>query len=370
MSVFLRPGSKTYSYDFRHNGQRFSGSTDRTTKPAAREVEKAKRKEAEANSVDDTKPLTFRVAGIRYWEEKGQFASDPDGPFLYIAWLDQQIGGSTLVSKISNATVARLVAKRREDGVSNATINRSVVEPLRTILRRAKRVWGATVQEIEWGEHRLKEPQERVREASHEEEDLALSLLPEDYRPILRFALLTGCRRGEIVGLEWSSVYLTRREFRVTGKGDVSRTIPMTQKVYELLLALHKAEDAHKTAVFTYRAERTRQGRIRGTRYPITAEGFNTVWARYVRPKLDNFRFHDARHTAATRVVRATGNLKAAQKLLGHTNIATTTRYAHVSHEDLLSALETVDRAENATRNATKRARKSAKMLKSDGDAE
>ncbi|MDG2571043.1 tyrosine-type recombinase/integrase, partial [Vibrio parahaemolyticus] len=54
-----------------------------------------------------------------------------------------------------------------------------------------------------------------------------------------------------------------------------------------------------------------------------------------------DFRFHDNRHTAATRLLRSSGNLKLVQKLLRHEDIATTTKYAHVTDEDLRLAMET-----------------------------
>lgn len=72
-----------------------------------------------------------------------------------------------------------------------------------------------------------------------------------------------------------------------------------------------------------------------------------------MRGKVSDFRFHDTRHTAATRLVRATGNLKMAQHLLGHSSVTTTTRYAHVTHEDLRAGLEAAARARNHTENHT-----------------
>ncbi|HEY9057509.1 MAG TPA: tyrosine-type recombinase/integrase, partial [Aurantimonas sp.] len=48
----------------------------------------------------------------------------------------------------------------------------------------------------------------------------------------------------------------------------------------------------------------------------------------------------DTRHTAATRLVRASGNLKLAQRMLGHADLATTTKYAHVTQDDLRAAME------------------------------
>lgn len=360
MSVFKRPGAEFYSYDFRLRSRRFSGSTGLKNKREAEKYEEARKREAEADRVDTTKPLTFGDAGFLYWEEVGQHHKDPRGPEHHIAWLQAAIGKSTMIADIDNAMVARLVAKRRGEGVANATVNRSVVEPLRTIMRRADRLWNATVQRIDWQTHRLKEPQERVREASHVEEEALLAAAPEDYRPLIRFALMTGCRRAEIVGLTWQAVNFFSREFRVTGKGEKSRTIPMTQEVYDLLWSL---KGHHPIAVFTFVAQRRREGRIKGERYPITAEGLHTVWHRHVASKLADFRFHDTRHTAATRLVRATGNLKMAQRLLGHTHVTTTTRYAHVTHDDLREGLEVASRAKSATQSATNDGSEEPNML-------
>jgi len=61
---------------------------------------------------------------------------------------------------------------------------------------------------------------------------------------------------------------------------------------------------------------------------------------------VENFRFHDTRHTAATRVLRAS-NLKVAQRLLGHADIATTTKYAHALDDDIRAALNAAADAAN-----------------------
>jgi len=63
-----------------------------------------------------------------------------------------------------------------------------------------------------------------------------------------------------------------------------------------------------------------------------------------------NFRFHDTRHTTATRVLRKS-NLRVVQKLLGHSDVKTTTKYAHALDEDVLAALE----AASPTNTPTKR---------------
>lgn len=347
MSVYRRPGHQVYSYDFRYRRQRFSGSTGCTTKREAERFEEAERRRIASLHFDATKPLPFKAAAAQFWYEVGQHRTSSHETLRYLDWLERQIGGSTPISTISDATIARLVAKRRGEGVSPSTVNRSVTEPMRALLRRARRVWKQPVQEIEWKAHLLREPQERVREAAPDEERRLMEAIRGDYAPALRFALLSGCRRAEIVGLRWRDVDFFNREFTVVGKGDRSRTIPMTQAIYDLLWGL---KDHHKEAVFTYLVRRPRPGVRKGTRQPISMEGFKTEWRRARnRAKVTDFRFHDTRHTAATRLVRATGNLKLAQRLLGHTEIATTARYAHVTQDDLRAGMEAASPTENAT---------------------
>ena len=59
-----------------------------------------------------------------------------------------------------------------------------------------------------------------------------------------------------------------------------------------------------------------------------------------VAAEIDDFRFHDLRHTFATRLLRQTQNLKLVSQLLGHRNVTTTVRYAHVLQDDMRLALD------------------------------
>jgi integrase len=96
----------------------------------------------------------------------------------------------------------------------------------------------------------------------------------------------------------------------------------------------------HPIYVFTYECKRSRGQRQQGERYPFSKNGWRKDWAKaLVAADIENFRFHDLRHTAATRIVRYTGNLKMAMRLLGHADISTTIRYAHVTDRDLRDAL-------------------------------
>jgi len=186
-----------------------------------------------------------------------------------------------------------------------------------------------------------------------------------DYAPALRFAILTGCRRAEIVGLTWQAADFFSGRFTVTGKRGRSRTIPMTTATRDLLWGL---KDNHPVAVFTYQARRPGKGFARGDHRPITLEGFKTEWRRTLaRAGVVGFRFHDTRHTAATRLLRATGNLRLPQRMLGHASLSTTLRYAHVLDDDLRAGMEAMATA-NATPNATGTPEGSANALAKKAD--
>lgn len=343
MSVYKRPDSDTYSYDFQFQGARYSGNTGEPSKRKAEQYVEALKRTLKSNNARLEKPFNFGAAWSLYWEEIGQHHTNAEDTLRALEWLEKQIGRATMIAAITDSTVARLVTKRRAETfrgkpISPSTVNRTVTEPLKAILRRAGDIWGQSVQRIRWKDHTLKEPQERIREASKDEEDKFLAAIREDYRPVFQFAILTGCRVSEIIGLEWTRVDFFSRYFTVIGKGDKTRRIPMTKAVYALLWS---QRGNHALAVFTYIAWKTRDGRERKARYPITINGFKTQWRRAKKTAgVPDFRFHDTRHTAATRLVRKSGNLKLAQRLLGHSDIATTSRYSHVTDDDLRAAME------------------------------
>lgn len=354
MSIYRPEGRPYFQYDFEVRGHRFHGSTRCTTRREAEAFERQRRKEALKELEDAARlgraPLTFGIAATRYWHEVGQFAASRDDLLRAIEWLQREIGNAKPLTAITSGLVATLVTKRRQDTtlrlkdgkrvaqrVAAATVNRTVTEPLRSIVTRAAKTWHEPVAPVEWRKHLLKEPQERVRELRADEEAALFAALRPDYHAIVRFALLTGCRLNECITLRWQDVDWGGRQFWVLGKGGKLASVPMPPTVRALLFPL---QGEHDDVVFTYVAQRASGGRRYGQRYPITYEGLKTAFRRGVKAAIPNYRFHDNRHTAATRVLRACGNLKVAQRMLRHADIATTSKYAHVMHEDVLQAME------------------------------
>lgn len=358
MSIYKPKKSPYYAYDFELQGHRFHGSTGATERRAAEIVEKAERRKAASLLAKASGPgglMTIDEAAGRYWEEIGQHEANADELEKNLARIVDWIEPVTPIVEIDDELVTRLVARRRGEYrwgdakfglVSSSQVNRSFTDVLRRVMIRARRKWKVALpDEPDWSTNRLEEPRPRSRGLTYEAEDAIAAVEREGYAEARQFAQISGLRRREVVTLTWQQVDWTAGEIRVVGKGDEPHVLPITSAIRAVLWPL---QGKHKVHVFTYVAQRSRidpkskRRFIKGARYPITYWGWGTRWARdREKAGLDGVRLHDLRHTSATRLLRATGNLKAAQQLLGHSTIRTTsTFYAHALIDDVAEAME------------------------------
>jgi integrase len=344
MSVVKRERG-IYHYRFQIAGRKFSGSTDSTDKREAERIEADKKREAETEVRTATagrhNPLTFGAALDRFWNEVGKHYTGSYRATVWgaLEWFRQesQIGEHVALKDIGKGTIGEAVGRRRGEDVSDATVNRTVTELLRRIWIRARDQWDVPVQRIEWKHFMRPEPKERIRSlATHEETELMASI-PEDYRPVITFMLKSGFRLRETVKLRQRDIDWQRGRIAVVGKGNKPSSIPLSAELRAILAPLR----APREFVFTYVADRTTSDRIKGQRYPITYEGLKTMWRRHGAPKvgLVDFRLHDLRHTAATRLGRH-ANIKVVQRFMRHEDAATTAKYLHAFDDDVLAAME------------------------------
>ncbi len=336
-ALFRREGSSVWEYDFVVKGTRHVGTTRLSNQRAAEQMvqemrEKAKRTAAEDNG---TAVMRFGTAADRWFEERAKHRKDVKDMARTIAWLKDAIGIDTPLSKIDNNVVARVADKRRSQGVSNSSVNRSALEPLRALLRRAE-VWGQPTARIQWGAHLLKEPQERIRELTVDEEKRLFAALREDFHPLARFLLITGVRRAEGARLEWRNVDLEGERMIVHGKGGTVLPVPLPMSAIEVL---EGEKGKHPDRVFTYVVKNAWGGDV-GTNKPIEPDTFSTAfWRARRKAGIVDFRPHDLRHSAATRARRSGADLLVVKKMLRHADIASTARYAHVTDDDLRHAM-------------------------------
>lgn len=154
---------------------------------------------------------------------------------------------------------------------------------------------------------------------------------PAWLRSLLMVALHTGMRRGEILDLRWQNVDLLKRAIRVVkSKNGEKRTIPMSNTLFNLLKSMNVRD-------------------ISGRVFPISGSSLRQAFDKLVvKTGLEDFRFHDLRHTFATRLVQNGVDLYKVKELLGHKTITMTMRYAHHYPESLRSSIEVLDNCYNS----------------------
>lgn len=347
MSLYKPAKSPYWQFDFEIGGHRFYGTTKCKNRREAEAVERAEREKAERHVKQARAAATSLrlddVAG-RYWQEVGQHHVGADNTERQIGYLIDFFGKDKLIIEITGDDVAKLVAWRRghrtRSGalISPFTAN-DTTEQLKKIFTRAK-AWGVHFdREPEWRKYWLKEPQERVRELLDDEAKRLDAAMREDYAPFFAFVHASGLRLRECL-LRWSEVDWGTGQIRKLGKGGKLVTVAITPTIRGILWPLR---GHHPEFVFTYIAQRTRDGRVKDERHPLTKHGVKTAWRRLrKRAGVTGFRFHDFRHDFASKLLRETGNLKLVQRALNHADLKTTSRYAHVLDEDVAAAMERV----------------------------
>ena len=241
-------------------------------------------------------------------------------PELYGRYLDE----------INRDVLDALTGSRVSDGVSNATVNR-MLEVVRAILRRAEREWGW----LERAPHirMLPEAKRRVRWLTREEADRLLSELPGHLAAMMRFTLATGLREANVVGLEWSQIDLDRRCAWIHADQAKARKAIAVPLNADAVLALRQQMGKHPVRVFTWQGE------------PVTKAN-NHAWRKaLVRAGIEDFRWHDLRHTWASWHVQQGTPLQVLQELGGWSDYAMVFRYAHLSVEHLAKYADNLSKA-------------------------
>ena len=147
----------------------------------------------------------------------------------------------------------------------------------------------------------------------------------------IRLLMLTGCRKSEILTLRWSDVDLDDGELQLSDTKTGPRAVQLAPTAVALLEALPRRKDS--PWVFP--------GNDRNGRY--SGGGLDRAW-RTVRAAvgLEDVRLHDLRHSFASRALALGETLPVIGKLLGHSDIETTARYAHLAQDSLHETAERV----------------------------
>jgi integrase len=331
VSVYRK--GRIFHYDFVHRGRRHHGSTGQDTRRAAEAVERKRRLEAATGVGEDAGDLTLDLALSRYLDEVGPTIRDRDGLERRLLIAGRCVGKTKILREIDAAAITAAISKRRamsrDFAVAPATINRDLIDhTLRPLLNRARRVWGArNMPEIEWKSLRLKEPKGIVCEYTQEQIAAWRDQLDPAPRLALDLMLTYGLRFGELFFASADVDGAGQRLHLRNRKAGDSLTIPLLPEHARILAAVASTRAPEET---------------------VFAFGYWGLYSRIrtaaERAGLGARAIHGARHHAATTLLRATGNLKLTQRMLGHASIQSTMRYAHASEDDLRSALSALPR--------------------------
>jgi len=227
------------------------------------------------------------------------------------------------IQDIGPEFVERYKAKRKTE-VSPATVNRDLAF-LKTMFKKAVE-WGRLESSPVTNVKKFKEPNSKERTLNASEMARLIDAATNHLEPILIIALNTGMRRGEILSLKWENVNLSKRCIHIEdSKSGRSRDVPMNGLVVEAMSSI-------------------RQDSVYVFYNPTTGEPIKDIKTAFKtackKAEIKGLRFHDLRHTAATRMVEAGVDLVTVSKILGHSSIQMTMRYAHPTPGNMRLAVE------------------------------
>ncbi|MFI5344724.1 MAG: tyrosine-type recombinase/integrase [Chlamydiales bacterium] len=255
--------------------------------------------------------------------------------------------GKMKLSEITAKHIDDYKLKRLKEGVKKVTVNREL-EILRHLFFLAKK-WKRFYTDNPVSESGLfKVESQRIRVLTYEEEDRLLACVAPHLLPVINAALLTGMRKGELLTLRWDDVNLDNGLITVRAeisKSKKNRRIPISTSLRGLLLE-QKLKTIHSGYVFL-----TPQGRNYA---PTNSNALIRIFTiARKNAHIENFTFHDLRHTAATRMAENGASIVAVKEILGHSDIKTTMKYFH-PEKSLNEAVEILgnlykDRTQNRT---------------------
>lgn len=384
MAIYQR-GNNWY-IDFRFKGVRVRESIGPSKKDAKKVIDKKKTEIIENKYLDIRKepdPIKFHEFGKEYlqWARTNKKPSSWNREISTMRRLDKEFGDKTL-QEITTWQIEKWKAKRKEaikkpdavigscnkkrrDGVereiwfveftsprgprgrkkferkeeAEAYLKRiqTPVQPA-TVNRELALLKHMFSKAIEWGKckespakkvKKMKGEVKRVRYLMPDEVQRLLSNSVDYLKPIVTVAVHTGMRKGEILGLQWEQVNLEQGIITLHDtKNGERRDIPMDETVKTIFKSIDRKGDH----VFC---------NDEGESFVRLQRSFEVALR---KSGIEDFKFHDLRHTFASNLVMAGEDLNTVRSLLGHKDLTMTLRYAHLSPNHKTRAVNVLDR--------------------------
>lgn len=322
----LRKRGKIWWIDFTApNGERIRRTTGTTEKAQAQELhDRLKAQTWRQVQLGDRPNYTWDHAGIRWLEERIHKATIDDD-IQRLEWLQQYFRNVPLADMKKNF-IMDVVAKKRAE-TSAATANRYLAL-IRAILRQCV--------EWEWLDsapllRSYPEDKRRIRWLTVDEAKRLLQELPPHLRDMAEFSLATGLRQANVKLLEWSQIDMVRSVAWIhpdQAKARRAIGVNLNQSAMEVLA---RRLGKHHQYVFTYKDK------------PVTQVSGKAWWNALKRANIENFRWHDLRHTWASWHIQSGTPLSKLQEMGGWESMDMVLKYAHLAPEHLATEARNID---------------------------
>ncbi len=254
-------------------------------------------------------------------------------------FLSERLGQYSLAT-LNSEIISDFRDKRLSEGKSNNTV--------RLELALLSHLYSVSIKE--WGIGLTVNPVLNVRKPSpgkgrerrlkKDEEERLLRAARQQSNPfvgwIIRLALHTAMRKGEIVSLVMDSVDMNKKTIFIRDtKNSLVRTVPMSGSAFETMKEVMAYQDRPDDTDLVFPGKPGKNGE-KPKPYII-----NKAWVRALKiAEMDDFRFHDLRHEATSRLVEAGFSDQQVASITGHSSMQMLKRYTHLRSEDLVTMME------------------------------
>jgi integrase len=329
----LKKRGNTWHIDFvAPSGERVRSSAGTADKKQAQELHDSLKAEAwRVQKMGDKPAYVWEDAALKFLLETQHKATHRDDKSR-LRWIQPYLKGKKL-TEIDRELISRIGEIKAKES-SPSTANR-VLALIRSILRKAALEW-------EWFDKlpriRLyKEAKRRVRWLTPEQVQTLLKELPPHQQDMMIFALSTGLRQANVLQLEWSQVDMVRKVCWIhpdQAKARKAIHVPLNSSAMDVLL---RQVGKHPQRVFTFRGIPSTNVNTRGWRAALKRAG------------IENFRWHDLRHTWASWLAQQGTPMNVLQELGGWESETMVKRYAHLAPAQLVEHSERVSTMLNGT---------------------
>lgn len=240
-------------------------------------------------------------------------------------WLSRKLADRMLAS-IRGADIAKFRDDWRKEGKAENTI-RLEIALLSHVFETCRKDWGMEGLQNPCKSINLpKNSTARDRRLEAGEADLLIAEIGKSRNrymlPLVRLALETAMRQGELLDLTWENVHLAKRIVVLPDtKNGLPRTVPLSTMAHSTLSAMPRPIEG---------------GRV----FPLRKDNVRSAWeAACTRAKIEDLRFHDLRHEAASRLFEKGLNPMEVASITGHKTLQMLKRYTHLRAEDLAKKL-------------------------------